>query len=118
MPAPRAAIVCVDTESFMKQGAHEAINASVDRIRTRLREVSQLLGISLPVYILFTRGDRLQFFQDYVRNLSQDQASVVFGTTLPMVTYNTGVYGEQETARISAAFDTLFQSLADRRVDC
>jgi type VI secretion system protein ImpL len=117
MPAPRAAIVCVDTESFMKQGAHEALAASVDRIRTRLREVSQLLGINLPVYILFTRGDRLQFFQDYVRNLSQDQASAVFGTTLPMVTYNTGVYGEQETARISAAFDTLFQSLADRRVD-
>lgn len=117
MPAPRAAIVCVDSESFMKPGAHDALAASVERMRTRLREVSQLLGISLPVYILFTRSDRLQFFQDYVRNFTQDQASVVFGTTLPMVTYTTGVYAEQETARISSAFDSLFQSLADRRVD-
>ncbi len=116
-PAPRAALVCVDSESFMKPGAPEALAASIDRIRTRLREVSQLLGINLPVYILFTRGDRLQFFQDYVRNLTPDQASVVFGTTLPIVTYTTGVYGEQETARISSAFDALFQSLADRRVD-
>jgi type VI secretion system protein ImpL len=116
-PAPRAALVCVDCESFMRPGAPEALAASVDRIRTRLREISQLLGISLPVYILFTRADRLQFFQDYVRNLSQDEASVVFGATLPMVTFSTGVYAEQETARITGLFENLFQSLADRRVN-
>ena len=116
-PSPRAALVCVDCESFMKAGAPEALAASIERIRTRLREVSQLLGISLPVYVLFTRADRLQFFQDYVRNLTNDEASVVFGATLPMVTYSTGVYAEQETARVSGAFDNLFQSLADRRVN-
>ena len=85
-------------------------------MRTRLREVSQLLGISLPVYILFTRADRLQFFQDYVRNLTEDEATVVFGATLPMVSYSSGVYAEQETARVSGAFDNLFQSLAERRL--
>ena len=116
-PSPRAALVCVDNESFMKPGAPEALAASSERIRTRLREVSQLLGINLPVYVLFTRADRLQFFQDYVRNLTQDEASVVFGATLPMVTYSTGVYAEQETARISWAFDNLYRSLADRRVN-
>jgi type VI secretion system protein ImpL len=116
-PSPRAALVCVDSESFMKAGAPEALAASSERIRTRLREVSQLLGISLPVYILFTRADRLQFFHDYVRNLTNDEASVVFGATLPMVTYSTGVYAEQETARVSREFDNLFQSLADRRVN-
>ena len=116
-PSPRAALVCIDSESFTKAGATEALAASIQRIQTRLREVSQLLGISLPVYVLFTRADRLQFFQDYVRNLTNDQASVVFGATLPMVTYSTGVYAEQETARVSWEFDNLFQSLADRRVD-
>ncbi len=115
-PSPRAALVCVDCETFMKSGAPEALAASIDKIRTRLREVSQLLGISLPVYILFTRADRLQFFQDYVRNLTQDEATVVFGATLPMVTYSAGVYAEQETARISREFDTLFNGLADRRI--
>jgi len=116
-PSPRAALVCVDCESFMKPGAPEALAASVQKIQTRLREVSQLLGISLPVYILFTRADRLQFFQDYVRNLTYDEATVVFGATLPMVTYSTGVYAEQETARVSWMFDNLFQSLATRRVN-
>ncbi len=116
-PSPRAALVCVDCESFMMPGAPEASAASILRIQTRLREVSQLLGISLPVYVLFTRADRLQFFHDYVRNLTNDEASVVFGATLPMVTYSTGVYAEQETAQVSWAFDNLFKSLADRRVN-
>jgi type VI secretion system protein ImpL len=101
----------------MKPGASDALAASSERIRTRLREVSQLLGISIPVYVLFTRADRLQFFHDYVRNLTNDEATVVFGATLPMVTYSTGVYAEQETARVSSEFDNLFESLADRRVN-
>jgi type VI secretion system protein ImpL len=115
--APRAALVCVDCESFMKPGAAEAMAASTERLRTRLREASQFMGISLPVYVLFTRADRLQFFQDYVRNLSNEEATTVLGATLPMVSYAGEVYAEQETARVSAAFDNLFYSLAEKRLD-
>jgi type VI secretion system protein ImpL len=114
--APRAALVCVDSETFMKPGAAEAIAASVERMRTRLREVSHILGISLPVYVLFTRADRLQFFQDYVRNLSNEEATQVLGATFPMVSYAGEVYAEQETARVSAAFDELGYSLSDKRL--
>ena len=114
--APRAALVCVDCESFMKPGAAEAMGASNDRLRTRLREISQFLGISLPVYVLFTRADRLQFFQDYVRNLTNEEATLVLGATLPMVSYAGEVYAEQETARVSAAFDNLIYSLAEKRL--
>ncbi len=116
VPSPRAALVCIDSESFMASGAAEALAALADRLRTRLGDISQLLGISLPVYVLLTRTDRLQFFQDYVRNLSNDEASLVFGATFPMVSYASGVYAEQETARVSAAFDTLFHSLAEKRL--
>jgi type VI secretion system protein ImpL len=114
--APRSALVCVDCESFMKPGAADALTASVERVRTRLREVSHILGISLPVYVLFTRADRLQFFQDYVRNLSNDEATQVLGATLPRVSFAGEVYAEQETARVSAAFDQLGYSLADKRL--
>jgi type VI secretion system protein ImpL len=114
--APRAALVCVDCESFMKPGAAEALGASSDQLRTRLREISQFLGIRLPVYVLFTRADRLQFFQDYVRNLTNEEATQVLGATLPMVSYAGEVYAEQETARVSAAFDNLIYSLAEKRL--
>ena len=114
--APRAALVCVDCETFMKPGAAEALAASNERLRTRLRETSQFLGISLPVYVLFTRADRLQFFQDYVRNLTNEEATQVLGATLPMASYAGEVYAEQETARVSAAFDNLGYSLAEKRL--
>jgi type VI secretion system protein ImpL len=114
--APRAAVVCVDCETFMKPGAAEVLGASVERLRTRLREVSHILGISLPVYVLFARADRLQFFQDYFRNLSNDEATQVLGATLPRVSFAGEVYAEQETARITAAFDELGYSLADKRL--
>jgi len=114
--APRAVLVCVDCESLMKPGAAETLAASNDRLRTRLREVSQTLGISLPVYVLFTRADRLQFFQDYVRNLTNEEATQILGATLPMVSYAGEVYAEQETARVSAAFDNLSYSLAEKRL--
>jgi len=114
--APRAALVCVDCESFMKPGAAEAMGASSERLRARLREISQFLGVSLPVYVLFTRADRLQFFQDYVRNLTNEEATTVLGATLPMVSYAGEVYAEQQTARVSAAFDNLVYSLAEKRL--
>ena len=114
--APRAALVGVDCEAFMKPGAAEALGSSVERLRTRLREVSHILGISLPVYVLFSRADRLQFFQDYVRNLSNDEATQVLGATLPRVSFAGEVYAEQETARVSAAFDELGYTLADHRL--
>ena len=66
----------------------------------------------------FSRAaDRLQFFQDYVRNLSQDEAAVVFGATLPMAAYSTpACMPSRKPPESRAAFDNLFQSLADRRV--
>ena len=113
---PRLALVCIDCEKFLTPGAGETLGASIDQWRARLRETSQLLGINLPVYVLFTRADRLQFFQDYVAPLSNDEASRVFGAALPVAAYAADAYAEPATATVSAAFDNLFQSLADWRL--
>ena len=77
--APRAAIVCFDCESFVRAGSTDAIAAASRSLHARLTGVSQELGINLPVYVLFTRTDRLPFFNEYVRNLSNDEATQVFG---------------------------------------
>jgi type VI secretion system protein ImpL len=114
--APRAAVVFYDCENFARQGAQEAASASARNLRARLGEISQALGINLPVYVLFTRMDRLPFCLEYIRNLSNEEAMQVLGVTLPMVTQRAeGVYGEQETARLSDNFERLFRSLADSR---
>jgi len=113
--APRAAIVCFDCESFVRAGSTDAIAAASRSLHARLAGVSQELGISLPVYVLFTRTDRLPFFNEYVRNLSNDEAAQVLGATLPLAPRSSGVYAEQEAQRLTAAFNDLYYSLCDKR---
>lgn len=123
--AARAAIVCFDCESFFRPGANEATLSAARRLGTRLQEISQQLGISFPIYVLFTRSDRIgaradggSFFLDYVAGLSKDEASQVLGVTLPVRSLQaTGVYAEEESRRLEKAFDELFYSLAEKRID-
>ena len=82
----------------------------------RLQEVSQLLGISFPVYVLFTKIDRISFFADFVRGMSKDEVSEVLGVTLPLRSLSAGVYADEETRRLTKAFDEFFYSLAERRI--
>ncbi|MFB3815811.1 MAG: ImcF-related family protein [Terriglobales bacterium] len=115
--APRAAVVCFDSEAFLRSGASEAIPAMARNLNARLQEVSQQLGINFPVYVLFTKMDRVSFFADYVRNLMRDEATQVLGATLPMRSAQSGIYAEEETKRLTKAFDELFFALADKRLD-
>ena len=60
--------------------------------------------------------DRLPFFAEYVRNLTDEEAAQVLGATVPMrPAAAQGVYGEEETARLSERFEELFRSLCDLR---
>jgi type VI secretion system protein ImpL len=114
--APRAAVVCFDCEAFLQPGASETAVSAARRLSVRLQEVSQLLGISFPVYVLFTKMDRISFFADFVRGMSKDEASEVLGSTLPLRSLSAGVYADEETKRLTKAFDEIFYSLAERRI--
>jgi type VI secretion system protein ImpL len=114
--APRAALVCFDCETFLQPGASEAAVSAARRLSVRLQEVSQLLGISFPVYVLFTKIDRISFFNEFVRGMSKDEVSEVLGVTLPLRSLSAGVYADEETRRLTKAFDEIFYSLAERRI--
>jgi type VI secretion system protein ImpL len=116
--APRAAVVCFDAERFTLGGAAEAAGAAARNLHDRLMDISQTLGINFPVYVLFTRMDRLPYFREYVRNLSNEEAAQVVGATLPLAAPEAaGVYGETQAARVAAAFDGIFRSLSDSRCE-
>jgi len=113
--APRAAIVCFDCETFVRAGSTDALTMASRNLHARLSGMSQALGINLPVYVLFTRTDRLPFFNEYVRNLSNEEAVQVVGATLPMAQRSSGVYAEQEAQRLTVAFNDLYYWLCDKR---
>ncbi|HYP15334.1 MAG TPA: type VI secretion protein IcmF/TssM N-terminal domain-containing protein, partial [Bryobacteraceae bacterium] len=60
--APRAALVCVSSEILTHPGAAESLANLSRNLHSRLGEISQHLGISFPVYVVFTKADRLPFF--------------------------------------------------------
>lgn len=115
--APRAALVCFDCEAFLKPGASESTLSAARKIAARLHEIAQGSGISFPVYVLFTKMDRIPFFTEFVRGMTKDEASEVLGSTLPVRSLSAGVYADEETRRLTKAFDELFYALAERRLE-
>lgn len=114
--APRAALVCMDTEAFMKPGAEDGLGATARNLNARLGEISQTVGASIPVYVLFTKLDRLSFFTEFVGNLRDEEIHRVLGVTLPIRSgAEDGVYAEAEARRLTATFNDLFYSLCDKR---
>jgi type VI secretion system protein ImpL len=114
--APRAAIVCVDSEKLVREAALEKIVAQARKLRARLEELSYHMGVSLPVYVLFNRSDRIPYFEEFAGTFSNEETSQVLGSTLPLVgSTSSGVYAEQETKRLTAAFQAIFFTLAECR---
>src|SRR5947209_1300505 len=108
--APRAALVCFDCERF------GAAQISGQKLSSRLKEMVQSLGAPFPVYVLFTKLDRVAHFAEYVGNLTSQESAQVLGTTL--LRMNTqGVFAEEQSKRLVSAFDQIVYSLAEKRLE-
>ena len=81
---PRVAVVFFDSEIFTRANAQDVAADIARNFRARLGEMSQAMGLNLPVYVVFSRMDRVPFFAEFVRNLSNEEVLQVLGVTLPM----------------------------------
>src|SRR6185437_6819920 len=112
--APRAAVVCLDCEKLVKPGSPGALVNAARMLRARLEEMAHQLGASFPVYVVFSKLDQVAYATEIMGSLRDEEITHVLGITLP-VSATSGVYAEQETKRLSGAFNSLFSSLADCR---
>jgi type VI secretion system protein ImpL len=116
--APRVAVVCFGCDELLKPGASEAVPAAAQKMRARLAEMSQQIGIRLPVYVIFTKADRLPYYEDFVRSLTREETREVVGATLPIQPQvAAGAWAERESRRVADAFAYVFRGLAGRRLD-
>ena len=111
----RAIVVCFDCERLA--AAPDPITASAHKLSARLREAAATLGSSLPVYVLFTKADRVTHFAEFVGNLSQQETSQALGATLTRAQIGDALMTEDEEQKTTTAFDQLVYSLADKRVE-
>jgi type VI secretion system protein ImpL len=114
--APRAVLICVDCEHLSSS------QPSVQNLANRLKETARSLGAPFPVYVLFTKLDLvkppgdMKPFDYYVSNLASDESSQILGATLPRTTTH-GVFEQEESKRLTRAFDQIVYSLAEKRLD-
>jgi type VI secretion system protein ImpL len=114
--APRVALVCLSVEDLLRAGGGEQVTTHARELRSRLLEASKKIGIRLPVYVVFTKADKIPYFTDFVRNFSSDEAKEVLGATLPWDSGPAGTYADRTASRISAAMQRLAGSLAAHRL--
>ncbi|MGI9626307.1 MAG: ImcF-related family protein [Longimicrobiales bacterium] len=113
----RAAVVCVPVHEFLNPDSHEYAVEWAAELRERLGELSKGLGIELPVYVLFTKLDRIPYFSDFARVLDEGEVREGLGATLPFeIGLEAAAYGEQQTSRVDEAFDRLYRSLSRQRM--
>jgi type VI secretion system protein ImpL len=76
------------------------------RIRRRIDELVERLGVRFPVYLVFTKCDLLQGFVEFFDDLTRAEREQVWGYTLPQDT--------QDETPVSDVFDREFDRLVGR----
>ena len=115
--APRAVIVCLNADQLLAADAGQSLMASARSTGAQLREISRLLGMPVPVYVIVTRLDRVPHFAEYVRNLSDGEVRQVLGLPLPRSDASAGIYAEQASRMLAGQIDSLVYKLGEFRVE-
>jgi type VI secretion system protein ImpL len=113
----RAAVVCMSCEQFLGASATETVAASARSTSQMLRDLAQQLGTEVPVYVILTKLDRVPGFTEYVRNLTNEEASQVLGIPAARSGVSSGLYAEQATREVTNALDQLIFSLGEYRLE-
>ncbi len=81
-------------------------------IRRRVKELSDQLGVRMPVYAIFTKADLLAGFSEFFDDLDREKRGAVWGTTFPLNKTDTG-----GVTAFAAEFDLLAERLNQRLID-
>lgn len=84
-----------------------------DRVRARLRELSERLDCRLPAYVLFTKTDLVEGFAEFFDALEKTDREQVWGATLPLPADDAAV----DPGLAAAEFDALHDRLLALRID-
>lgn len=85
------------------------VEALANNIRQRIDEVISRLGVSLPVYVLFTKCDLIRGFVELFSDMSRHERDQIWGFTAPL---SKSIGGPAEY--FEACFDELYRILERR----
>ncbi|AWC24001.1 type VI secretion protein IcmF [Aminobacter sp. MSH1] len=104
-------IVAISLSDLLAPGDQEA-GAHAIEIGNRLQEISEVLKIRYPIYVLFTKADLVAGFMEYFGAFDEDRRRIVWGATFQAQEYRKPMVGEAP-----AEFDALVQRLSEELPD-
>lgn len=76
-------VVAVSIVDIM-QSSEDELESHAKAIRERIAELYEHFGISIPVYLMFTKSDLLAGFSDFFDDLNKEERKQVWGATFPL----------------------------------
>lgn len=111
---PRVAlngIVIAVSAADLMQGSPADIEAQARLLRRRLDAIGDELKLILPVYLVVTKLDQAQGFEDFFAGLAGAGGEQIFGSTLR----SANLRGSAFESTFAAELDALYQNLCRRR---
>lgn len=99
------AIVAVSIEDLITKQSHQLDDCAY-QVRLRIDELLRHLDIDFPIYLIFTKCDKILGFNEFFKHYTQQQRQQVWGTTF---SYQAGQAFEVDTYR--PQFDALINRL-------
>lgn len=105
-------VVTIDLSDIMLAPPTE-LAAQADAIKRRLNEISRRLGTLYPIYIVFTKLDKIAGAVEFFDNLGREERKQIFGITLPRAnSVRQGTYQHE----LDEEFDRLVARLNERAI--
>ncbi len=101
------AVIAVSITDLLTQTEAER-NIQARAIRKRLAELNQQLGMSFPVYVMFTKADLIAGFLEFFDDLSREERSQIWGFTF------SSAENKKENNDCIAQFNNKFLELLQR----
>jgi type VI secretion system protein ImpL len=106
-------LVAISLSDLSQLGEDERLDHA-RKIRRRVRELQDELGVRIPVYVLFTKADLIPGFVEFFDNMGREEREQVWGATFPLDT------GRDEAGAVAGfpdTFDALLTRLNDRMLE-
>jgi len=115
----RAVLLFFDVREFKGTPEMSKLDRAAQQARERLSAIASVLGTEVPVYVLFTKLDSLDYFAEFFARLAEGESGQVLGVlTADKSTEQTQdrVWAEAETRRLNGQFNSMFLRLSERRL--
>jgi len=103
-------LLAIDIARIIRAGNNERRDLA-KKLRARLDEMTQRLGMLIPVYLVFSKSDQLAGFSDFFRDLATEEQGQVWGCTFKREQYQS-LQSHQEFQK---ELDLLLDVLVARR---